>query len=66
MIIFAYLLVVKPIECIIGFIQYPQYRVLYAIWLTIGRHRSPMLYINLILKKMISGKSHNHLLFFIK
>lgn len=35
-IVFAYLLVVKPIECIIGFIQYPQYRFIYAIWLTIG------------------------------
>lgn len=35
-IIFAYLLVVKPIECIIGFIEYPQYRSIYAIWLTIG------------------------------
>ena len=32
-IIFVYLLIIKPVECIIGFIQYPQHRPIYAIWL---------------------------------
>ena len=35
-IIFTYLLIVKPVECVIGFFQYPQYKPIYLAWLTIG------------------------------